>query len=84
MVDPHAGVIAIGARSASVVGPDWALCDARATALMVNGRDAVDGAAMARYIRFLGHQSMMMTLHGGATPTWFFGPRENSSGQFHI
>jgi FAD:protein FMN transferase len=40
IVDPHAGLIAIGARSASVVGPDGALCDALATALMVDGRDA--------------------------------------------
>ena len=40
IVDPHTGLIAIGARSASVVGPGGALCDALATALMVDGRDA--------------------------------------------
>ena len=40
IVDPHTGLIAIGARSASVVGPDGVLCDALATALMVDGRDA--------------------------------------------
>lgn len=40
ILDPHTGLIAIGARSASVVGPDGALCDALATALMVDGRDA--------------------------------------------
>ena len=40
IVDPNTGLIAIGARSASVVGPDGALCDALATALMVDGRDA--------------------------------------------
>ena len=40
IVDPHTALIAIGARSASVVGPDGALCDALATALMVDGRDA--------------------------------------------
>ena len=40
IVDPHTELIAIGARSASVVGPDGALCDALATALMVDGRDA--------------------------------------------
>jgi thiamine biosynthesis lipoprotein len=40
IIDPHAGLIAIGARSASVVGPEGALCDALATALMVDGRDA--------------------------------------------
>ena len=40
IVDPHTGLIAIGARSASVIGPDGALCDALATALMVDGVDA--------------------------------------------
>lgn len=40
IIDPHTRLIAIGARSASVVGPDGALCDALATALMVDGRDA--------------------------------------------
>lgn len=38
--DSHTGLIAIGARSASVVGPVGALCDALGTALMVDGRDA--------------------------------------------
>ena len=37
--DPHTGLIAIGARSASVVGPDGGLADALATALVVSGRD---------------------------------------------
>jgi len=37
--DPYTGMIAIGARSASVVGPDAGLCDALATALMVAGKD---------------------------------------------
>ena len=40
IVDPHTGMIAIGARSASVIGPDGAICDALATALMVDGVDA--------------------------------------------
>jgi thiamine biosynthesis lipoprotein len=40
IIDAHTGLIAIGARSASVIGPDGALCDALATALMVDGRDA--------------------------------------------
>ena len=34
-----AALIAIGARSASVIGPDAGLCDALATALMVAGKD---------------------------------------------
>jgi len=37
--DPHTGLIAIGARSASVVGPDGGLADAIATALVVSGRE---------------------------------------------
>ncbi|HUW87172.1 MAG TPA: FAD:protein FMN transferase [Candidatus Paceibacterota bacterium] len=39
ILDPHSGLIAIGARSATVLGPDAALADALATALMVEGRD---------------------------------------------
>lgn len=37
--DPHTGLIAIGARSASVLGPDGGLADSLATALVVSGRD---------------------------------------------
>jgi FAD:protein FMN transferase len=40
IIDPHTGLIAIGARSASVIGPDGAICDALATAMMVDGMDA--------------------------------------------
>jgi thiamine biosynthesis lipoprotein len=40
IIDPHTGLIAIGARSATVIGPDGAICDALATALMVDGIDA--------------------------------------------
>ena len=40
IIDPHTGLIAIGARSASVIGSDGALCDALATALMVDGVDS--------------------------------------------
>ena len=40
IVDPHTGLIAIGARAATVIGPDGAICDALATALMVDGLDA--------------------------------------------
>ena len=38
--DPHSGMIAIGAKSATVVGPDGWLCDAMATAVIVGGVDA--------------------------------------------
>jgi thiamine biosynthesis lipoprotein len=37
--DPHTGLIAIGAKSATVIGPNGAITDALATALMVAGRD---------------------------------------------
>ena len=40
IVDPHTGLIAIGAQSATVIGPDGAICDALVTALMVDGVDA--------------------------------------------
>ena len=39
ITDPHRGVIAIGARSATVIGVDGGLTDAMATALMVTGED---------------------------------------------
>lgn len=38
--DPHTGVIAIGAKSGTVIGPDGGICDALATSLMVDGADA--------------------------------------------
>lgn len=41
IIDPHIGVPAVGARAATVVGPDSGIADALATALMVDGRDAV-------------------------------------------
>jgi len=37
--DPFNGLIAIGAKSATVVGPEGWLCDAMATAVMVGGQD---------------------------------------------
>ena len=39
ITDPFSGLIAIGARSATVLGPDGGLTDALATALMVTGDD---------------------------------------------
>ncbi len=41
IIDPYTGVIAIGARSATVLGPDGGLTDAMATALMVTGDDGI-------------------------------------------
>ena len=37
--DPHTGLIAIGARSATVYGPNGGIADALATALIVAGKD---------------------------------------------
>ena len=37
--DPYTGIFAIGAKSATVMGPDGGLADALATALMVAGED---------------------------------------------
>ena len=50
--DPHTSLIAIGARSATVIGPDGGLADALATALVVSGRDGAhwfDTKALAEY-----------------------------------
>ena len=41
ITDPHSGTIAIGARSATVIGPDGGLTDALATALMVTGDEGI-------------------------------------------
>jgi FAD:protein FMN transferase len=40
ITDPYTGMIAIGAQSATIVGPNGALCDALATAVMVAGKDS--------------------------------------------
>jgi thiamine biosynthesis lipoprotein len=42
ITDPFTGVIAIGAKSATVVGPDGGLADAMATALMVAGDEGAN------------------------------------------
>ena len=42
ITDPFSGLIAIGARSASVIGPDGGLADAMATALMVTGDEGAN------------------------------------------
>jgi thiamine biosynthesis lipoprotein len=41
ITDPYTGLIAIGAKSATVLGPDGGLTDALATALMVTGDNGV-------------------------------------------
>jgi FAD:protein FMN transferase len=42
IVDPHSGLIAIGAKSATVIGPNGGLADAMATGLMVSGGDGAN------------------------------------------
>ena len=42
IIDPRVGVPAVGARAATVVGPDAGVADALATALVVDGRDSVN------------------------------------------
>ena len=39
IIDPQSNTIAVGARSATVTGPDAGMADALATALIVSGRD---------------------------------------------
>ena len=41
ITDPYTGLIAIGAKSATVLGPDGGLTDALATALMVTGDEGI-------------------------------------------
>ena len=71
IVDPHSGLIAIGARSASVVGPDGALCDALATALMVDGRDAQRWMGRPE----LAEYSFWVVNRDGET-AWSYGPNK--------
>lgn len=41
IIDPRVGIPAVGSRAATVVGPDAGIADALATAIVVDGRDAV-------------------------------------------
>jgi thiamine biosynthesis lipoprotein len=71
IVDPHTGLIAIGARSATVIGPDGAICDALATALMVDGIDAqkwIGRSELAEY------SFWTINRHDGTA--WSFGPNK--------
>ncbi|CAN2226494.1 Flavin transferase ApbE [Candidatus Nanopelagicaceae bacterium] len=58
--DPHSGMIAIGAKSATVVGPQGWLCDAMATAVMVGGTDSV---AWFGQEELLGYQVFAVNRH---------------------
>ena len=71
IVDPHTGLIAIGARSASVVGPDGAICDALATALMVDGVDAQKWIGRPELIDY---SFWAINRHDGTA--WLYGPNK--------
>jgi thiamine biosynthesis lipoprotein len=62
--DPHTGLIAIGAKSATVVGPLGWLCDAMATALMVAGED---GAKYFSQPELEGYQVFVVDRHENTT-----------------
>jgi thiamine biosynthesis lipoprotein len=69
IVDPHSGLIAIGARSATVLGPDGGLTDALATALMVTGDD---GAGLFGQPELAAYSAWCIDRHGGGA--WGVGP----------
>jgi thiamine biosynthesis lipoprotein len=67
--DPHTGTIAIGAKSATVLGPDGGLTDALATALMVAG---VDGAGWFAQPELAEYSAWVIDRHSGGA--WGVGP----------
>ena len=72
IVDPHTGLIAIGARSATVLGPDGGLSDALATALMVEGRD---GAIWFSHPDLSQYSAYVVDRHEDVA--WSVGPEAN-------
>ena len=58
--DPHTGMIAIGARSATVYGPDGGIADALATALIVAGKD---GAYLFQKPELAGYHCWVIERH---------------------
>jgi thiamine biosynthesis lipoprotein len=71
IVDPHTGLIAIGARSATVIGPDGAICDALATALMVDG---VDAQKWIGRVELADYSFWIINRHDGTA--WSYGPNQ--------
>ena len=67
--DPHTGTIAIGAKSATVLGPDGGLTDALATALMVAGED---GAGWFAQPELAEYSAWVIERHSGGA--WGVGP----------
>jgi thiamine biosynthesis lipoprotein len=71
IIDPRTGLIAIGARSASVIGPDGAICDALATALMVDG---MDGQKWIGRPELADYSFWTINRHDGTA--WSYGPNK--------
>ncbi len=69
ITDPYTGVIAIGARSATVIGIDGGLTDALATALMVTGHD---GAKFFTQSELTGYSAWCIDRHEDSA--WGIGP----------
>ena len=67
--DPASGTIAIGAKSATVIGPDGGLTDALATALMVEGED---GAGWFAQPELREYSAWVIDRHSGGA--WGVGP----------
>ena len=67
--DPTTGTIAIGAKSATVLGPDGGLTDALATALMVAGED---GAGWFAQPELSEYSAWVIDRHSGGA--WGVGP----------
>ena len=69
ITDPFSGLIAIGAKSATVLGPDGGLTDALATALMVTGED---GAKIFGQPELAEYSAWCIDRHEGSA--WGVGP----------
>jgi thiamine biosynthesis lipoprotein len=69
ILDPNSGTIAIGAKSATVIGPDGGLSDALATALMVTGDD---GAQFFGREELVEYSAWVIDRHSGGA--WAVGP----------
>jgi thiamine biosynthesis lipoprotein len=69
ITDPFSGLIAIGAKSATVLGPDGGLTDAMATALMVTGDD---GAKFFGQPELADYSAWCIDRHEGSA--WGVGP----------
>ncbi|CAN2171392.1 Flavin transferase ApbE [Candidatus Nanopelagicaceae bacterium] len=69
ITDPYTGLIAIGAKSATVLGPDGGITDAMATALMVTGDN---GAKFFTQLELAEYSAWCIDRHEGTA--WGVGP----------